>query len=169
MKNTADCDSVKTNMKFVAIICAVVVGVAALLPQPIYSSKYATVYYQGSVSDKQVPQTEYEPASRDESTTETAEATTERASEQIKDRENDVAQDKLTGATEVEDLREEAVYYIYHPGGLLQRVVYLARDDPQNMEYTAQLKYENVEPIREPIYTYDPETFVLQQLQFENL
>ncbi|EEZ99127.1 hypothetical protein TcasGA2_TC005234 [Tribolium castaneum] len=138
-------------MKFV-IICAVIAGVAARPQQPIYSSRYATVYYQGSVSDKQVPQYE--------ESTETFQTTT-----QIKDRQNDAVKDKLSEAVEVEGLKEEAVYYIYHPGGPLQRVVYLARDDPQNMAYTAQFKYENVEPIKEPIYTYDPQTFVLQQLQ----
>ncbi|RZC36506.1 hypothetical protein BDFB_009193 [Asbolus verrucosus] len=154
-------------MKFAVIICAVVAGVAALPPRPVYSLKYATVYYQGSVSDnKQVPQTEYGPPSLDESTTQSTETTTERESEQIKDGENDAVKDKLTEGSEVEGLQQEAVYYIYHPGGLLQRVVYLARDDPQNMAYTAQFQYENVEPIREPIYTYDPETFLFQQLQF---
>lgn len=156
MKNPSDCISDPiTNMKFAVIVCVVVVGVAAMPQEPIYSSRYATVYYQGNVLDKQVPQTGYGLPSQDESTTESFRTTTQRDSEQIKDRENDA----------LEGLKEEAVYYIYHPEGLLQRIVYLARDDPQNMAFTAQFKYENVEPIKDPIYTYNPETFVLQQLQ----
>lgn len=60
---------------------------------------------------------------------------------------------------------EEGVYYIYHPSGLLQKITYSTTNNEGNMEYIAQLKYQNVDPIREPIYTYDPETFVLQKVQ----
>ena len=112
-------------MKFAVIICAIVFGVAASPQRPLYSSQYATVYYQGGVSERQVPQSVYGTPTQDELTTESIELenTTERESEQIKDRENDAVEDKLTEASEVEGLKEEAVYYIYHPGGLLQRVV----------------------------------------------
>lgn len=63
-----------------------------------------------------------------------------------------------------EDLDDQGVYYFYHPGGLLQRVAYLTKNDEENMEYTAKLKYQNVEPIKGPIYTYDPNTFEVQRI-----
>ncbi|ERL95325.1 hypothetical protein D910_12591, partial [Dendroctonus ponderosae] len=56
------------------------------------------------------------------------------------------------------------VYYIYHPTGLLQKVSYRTKDDQANMAYSAELKYENVEPIRSPVYTYDPETYAFKRL-----
>lgn len=58
----------------------------------------------------------------------------------------------------------QGVYYIYHPEGLLQRVSYSTKDDDKNMEYTAKLKYHNVEPVKGPIYTYDPITFAFQKI-----
>lgn len=60
---------------------------------------------------------------------------------------------------------EQGVYYVYHPDGLLQKVVYSTKGDVQDMGYTAQLKYEDVEPIRDPIYTYDPETLEVRQVK----
>ncbi|CAG9769140.1 unnamed protein product [Ceutorhynchus assimilis] len=59
---------------------------------------------------------------------------------------------------------QQGIYYIYHPSGLLQRVAYSTKDDLANMAYSAQLKYENVEPIRGPVYTYDPVTFSFSKL-----
>ncbi|XP_060524830.1 uncharacterized protein LOC132701142 [Cylas formicarius] len=56
-------------------------------------------------------------------------------------------------------------YYIYHPNGLLQKVSYSTKDDQRRMEFSAKLTYENVEPISGPVYTYDPQTYVLRQLQ----
>lgn len=56
------------------------------------------------------------------------------------------------------------VYYIYHPTGLLQKVSYRTKDDQVNMAYSAELKYENVEPIKSPVYTYDPETYIFKRL-----
>lgn len=63
-----------------------------------------------------------------------------------------------------EDLTDRGVYYVYHPEGLLQRVVYSTRNNDKNMEFSAKLKYHNVEPIKGPIYTYDPETFAFQRI-----
>ncbi|GJQ74467.1 hypothetical protein Trydic_g21336 [Trypoxylus dichotomus] len=67
--------------------------------------------------------------------------------------------------------REEAVenvdmgvYYIYHPSGLLQRINYATQNDLRNMAYRAEFKYQDVEPIVDPIYTYDPNTFTLRQV-----
>lgn len=60
---------------------------------------------------------------------------------------------------------ERGIYYIYHPNGLLQKVVYATKDDIEKMEYSARLRYQDVEPIRDPIYTYNPETRVLERLR----
>lgn len=49
-------------------------------------------------------------------------------------------------------------YYILGKDNTLQRVVYettQTEDDIENNGFTAQLKYEPVEPIRDPIYAYD--------------
>jgi len=59
----------------------------------------------------------------------------------------------------------EGVYYIYHPTGLLQKVTFSTKDDPKKMSFAARLKYQNVEPISGPVYTYDPNTFVFKHLQ----
>ncbi|CAH1972245.1 unnamed protein product [Acanthoscelides obtectus] len=61
-------------------------------------------------------------------------------------------------------IEEMGVYYIYHPTGLLQRVMYATKDDARNMAFSAKLKYKNVEPVSGPIYTYDPETYVFKQV-----
>nr|CAI5832066.1 unnamed protein product [Callosobruchus analis] len=61
-------------------------------------------------------------------------------------------------------VEEMGVYYIYHPTGLLQRVMYATKDDARNMAFSAKLKYKNVEPVTGPIYTYDPETYVFKQV-----
>lgn len=125
-------------MKLSVIICVFVCSVAVVVaaPQrPLYSLQYASVYYQGSGREKHSQTTEIESESK-----------------QIKD-------NKLEG------LKEEAVYYIYHPEGLLQRVVYLQRDNPENMEFIAQLKYETIKPIQDPIFSYNPETLELYRLQ----
>lgn len=76
---------------------------------------------------------------------------------------------KLEAKENLEDenkaVTEQGLYYVYHPSGLLQKIVYLTKKDEKNMAYTAQIKYENVEPIRAPIYTYDPTTLLFQKLQ----
>ncbi|KAG5862308.1 hypothetical protein JTB14_008894 [Gonioctena quinquepunctata] len=59
---------------------------------------------------------------------------------------------------------DRGVYYIYHPSGLLQRVNFATNDDVKNMEFSARLQYENVEPITEPIFTYDPVSFTFRKL-----
>lgn len=56
-------------------------------------------------------------------------------------------------------------YYIYHPTGLLQKVTYLTQDNDKDMTFSAQIKYKNVEPVKGPIYTYDPQTYVFSRLQ----
>ncbi|XP_060524747.1 uncharacterized protein LOC132701089 [Cylas formicarius] len=76
--------------------------------------------------------------------------------------------DEVEDAYELADLNQQGVYYIYHPDGVLQKVVYATRDSLKDMEYSAEVNYRNVEPIVEPIYTYDPSTFVLQRLRLIN-
>ncbi|RZC36507.1 hypothetical protein BDFB_009192 [Asbolus verrucosus] len=103
-----------------------------------------------------------------ETTTTEAPTTTEggQEAEQLNnlDKENEVKEnEKLTDESPA--VTQQGIYYIYHPTGLLQRVIYMTRDDVRNMAYSAQLKYQDVEPIREPIYTYDPKTFVFRRLQ----
>ncbi|KAF5289455.1 hypothetical protein FQR65_LT11828 [Abscondita terminalis] len=61
---------------------------------------------------------------------------------------------------------EEGAYYLYHPSGLLQKVVYSTSNNPAKMAFNAQLQLQNVDPISEPIYTYDPRSFVFQEIQF---
>lgn len=56
------------------------------------------------------------------------------------------------------------VYYIYHPNGILQRVEYATRNDENKMTFLASVKYRNVEPIKGPIYTYDPQTLLFKQI-----
>ncbi|XP_023026735.2 uncharacterized protein [Leptinotarsa decemlineata] len=93
-----------------------------------------------------------------EATTETAtEVTTEAESANSLDGEEQYQ--KLTQPAE-----EKGVYFIYHPSGLLQRIIYTTNDDRRNMAYTASFKYENVEPITGPVYTYDPNTFAFQRV-----
>ncbi|VEN43274.1 unnamed protein product [Callosobruchus maculatus] len=62
-------------------------------------------------------------------------------------------------------LKEQGIYYVYHPSGLLQRVIFTTADDVHNQQISAQLQYQNIEPISGPVYAYDPNTFVLQRLQ----
>ncbi|CAH1176358.1 unnamed protein product [Phaedon cochleariae] len=64
----------------------------------------------------------------------------------------------------VQPVDQQGIYFIYHPSGLLQRVDYSTREDTAKMAYSANFKYENVEPISGPIYTYDPMTFVFKRL-----
>nr|CAI5858457.1 unnamed protein product [Callosobruchus analis] len=52
--------------------------------------------------------------------------------------------------------RDMGTYYIYHPNGVLQKIVYSTKNDRINMEFIARLKYENVISIEDPLYTYDP-------------
>ncbi|KAJ8922026.1 hypothetical protein NQ315_008665 [Exocentrus adspersus] len=67
--------------------------------------------------------------------------------------------------TDSSAVEEQGVYYIYHPNGLLQRVNFLTKDDSRNMEYLVNFNYKDVEPIAEPLYTYDPNTLEFQKLQ----
>lgn len=54
-------------------------------------------------------------------------------------------------------------YYIYHPNGVLQRIEYETRNDDDETVST-RVRYKVVEPIKGPIYTYDPETLLYRQI-----
>lgn len=74
---------------------------------------------------------------------------------------------KIAENLQESDQGNVGVYYIYHPSGLLQRVEYNTKNDEENKEYVAQLKYKDVEPIVDPIYTYDSNTLTLKQIQLK--
>ncbi|XP_066247729.1 uncharacterized protein [Euwallacea similis] len=74
---------------------------------------------------------------------------------------NSTQSERLESASE--DLTRGS-YYIYHPSGRLQKVTYLTRNDDRKMEFSARLQYRDVEPVKGPIYTYDPQTYVFTQL-----
>ncbi|XP_034948855.1 DNA translocase FtsK [Chelonus insularis] len=61
-----------------------------------------------------------------------------------------------------EQSRQAGQYFIALPDGRLQRVQYVSRQDLEAMKYFAKIRAENVEPLRGPIYAYQP----LQKLQF---
>lgn len=60
------------------------------------------------------------------------------------------------------DELKQGEYFIALPDGRLQRVQYVSRQDLEAMKYFAKIQAENVEPLRGPIYAYQP----LQKLQF---
>ncbi|KAF7279960.1 uncharacterized protein LOC143191994 [Rhynchophorus ferrugineus] len=104
------------------------------------------------------PSPSYGPPSNDEPTTTEAPTTTESPTTSSPAATN-------TTSSRLRQKPETGVYYIYHPSGVLQKVRYETNDDVRNMAFSAKLKYENVEPITGPIYTYDPQTYVFQKLQ----
>lgn len=179
-------------MKCIVLVLLAVAAVYGAPQVPVFSYSYSTVNYQSAPlvqqpvafrpqSEKQqfppqaalVPQDDRAKVPQVETTTEqddvngttteqpiSAENTTRSAASEDKDKE------KLVEGSD-DSFMQQGVYYIYHPSGLLQRIVYSTKNDVENMGYTAQLKYQDVEPIREPIYTYDPNTYVLQPLQVQ--
>ncbi|XP_045466608.1 uncharacterized protein LOC123675304 [Harmonia axyridis] len=168
----------QSKMIQLAIFLSAVISVVYCVPQNYYFGNYETAPYQPSgwrpsgaafrLPERQQvlptiygpPQPEYgppEPATTteavDSTTTEiptttevnTEENEAENLSEQLKD-------------------GEQGAYYIFHPSGLLQKVTFATKDDLANMAYYARVKYEDVEPIRGPIYTYDPESAELKRI-----
>lgn len=57
--------------------------------------------------------------------------------------------------------QQRGEYYVALPDGRLQRVRYASRQDLEAMRYFANIRAENVEPLRGPIYAYAP----LQRLE----
>lgn len=57
----------------------------------------------------------------------------------------------------------QGVYYVLLPTGQLQKVQYLTTlNDAQSAAYSTQLRYENVQPIQGPIYTFSSDAQLLQ-------
>ncbi|XP_018332225.1 uncharacterized protein LOC108741795 [Agrilus planipennis] len=140
------------------------------VPQP--SESHPPVSRGAEVPVKNVTkEIEQEVEEKEGTTTENPEieTTTEPESEAIREENSHNTKDdkeKLSENTKVTTPEGKGVYYIYHPtNGVLQKVVYSTKNDEKEMALVAQLKYQNVEPIKEPIYTYNPETFVLQPLK----
>lgn len=99
------------------------------------------------------------------STTETTFTTTTEESTTLNPESEQVPSRILKSNRKGKEIVEQGAYYLYHPDGLLQRIVYTTKADVQNMGFSAQLKYQDVQPIKDPIYTYDPETLLLRQIQ----
>ncbi|KAF2884469.1 hypothetical protein ILUMI_21707 [Ignelater luminosus] len=174
---------------FVVIAVVVVVAVAEPPAGPIFIARYSAAPQQQApvvpfpisgarprvhvLARQQVPQTAYNPpqatvteAEGNSTEDSVIESSTEPQSEQIQTQTKKNPKDKNEKLLEIAQGEpvDQGVYYLYHPSGVLQRVAYATSNDVKNMAYVAQLKYQDVEPIREPIYTYDPETFLLQQV-----
>lgn len=177
-------------MKFFVVIVLTIAAVTAEAPSgPVFIARYSTAQRQqapvipypvvGSQPQVQVfsrqqvvPQTFYnqpqattpEPQ-RNGTERDLSESTTEPQSEQVHNQRGKKNQNEKFTNGAISQPDEQGVYYLYHPTGLLQRVAYATSNDVAKMAYVAQLKYQNVDPIKDPIYTYDPETYVLQQVQ----
>lgn len=112
------------------------------------------------------PKPEYGPPPQEEPTTidaGTVEITTANPDSESIDTNNTTTQSNATTQNLVGG--KQGVYYLYHPSGLLQKVLYSTKNDLKNMAYSAQVKYQNVEPIREPIFTYNPQTLAFTKLE----
>lgn len=161
-----------------AIFVAFAATLANCVPQNYYfTNHYETAPYQPSgwrpsgaafrlPERQQVPQTIYGPPQveygpPEPSTTEAAEATTTEipttTEVSTEEAESENLNDKLEDA-------EQGAYYVFHPSGLLQKVTFATKDDFKNMAYYAKIKYEDVKPIKAPIFTYDPDTSVLRRI-----
>lgn len=108
-----------------------------------------------------------QPTTETPTTTEVGEATTTELPVIEDARKKETSANAIEGEERSQKLtqnEEQGIYYVYHPSGLLQRISYTTNDDQEGMVYSARLRYENVEPINGPIYTYDPETYVFKKV-----
>lgn len=94
------------------------------------------------------PAPSYGPPPTEESATTTEVPTTTSEIETATD--NEVEQ-----VDDTKPIKQTGQYYIYHPFGLLQQVVYQTENNEKKKEFSARLKYKDVEPLRSPIFTYD--------------
>lgn len=81
-------------------------------------------------------------------------------SEPVADDNNDNDDDNEGPAISVSNSGTNGQYYILTPENTLQKVIYMTsqtEDDVLTNGFTAQLRYEPVEPIRDPVYGYDAE------------
>lgn len=113
------------------------------------------------------PPTTEATTSEQPTTTEALETTTTELPEVIDARTEALSENAVDAGERSQKLtqnEEQGIYYIYHPSGQLQRIRYTTNDDQEGMVYSAKLRYENVEPINGPIYTYNPETYVFSRI-----
>lgn len=104
-----------------------------------------------------------EPTTTEASTEESTDSPTTLAPESSQISEDKVKAN-LEGTEDVEQVEtsdeqqpeQQGIYYIILPTGQLQRVQYLTTGNAESMVYSTQLRYQNVEPIRGPIYAYNP-------------
>lgn len=68
------------------------------------------------------------------------------------------------GMAEISNNKQVGFYYIYHPNGLLQKVEYINKNNEEQMSMSTSVRYQTVEPIKGPIYTYDPQTLIYRQI-----
>ncbi|GLV43685.1 hypothetical protein CBL_06989 [Carabus blaptoides fortunei] len=104
-----------------------------------------------------------EPTTTEASTEESTDTPTTLAPESSEINEDKVKAN-LEGTEDVEQVEisaeqqpeQQGIYYIILPTGQLQRVQYLTTNNAESMVYSTQLRYQNVEPIRGPIYAFNP-------------
>lgn len=74
------------------------------------------------------------------------------------DRENDNDDDNEGPNIAIANSVSNGQYYILGQDNTLQRVIYMTSQTEEDLRrngFTAQLRYEPVQPIRDPIYAYD--------------
>lgn len=123
-------------------------------PHSVYGPPTPAPSYGPPSSSYGPPPNKYGPPNKEPSLTTTAiSITTEEYSELIGQK------GAQTGRLQQ---RPQGAYYIYHPNGVLQKVSYVT--DSRGSGFNAKLKYQNVDPIKGPIYTYDPQTLVFEKI-----
>ncbi|XP_045470179.1 metacaspase-1-like [Harmonia axyridis] len=115
-------------------------------PQPSYGPPPPAPSY-----GPPAPAPSYGPPPSEEATTTSEPPTTTSEVETTTDNE-------VEGVDDIKPIKQTGQYYVYHPFGLLQKVVYQTQNDEKKMEFSARLKYQDVEPLASPIYTYDLNT-----------
>nr|XP_023026725.1 uncharacterized protein LOC111514706 [Leptinotarsa decemlineata] len=131
------------------------------LPEPSQEYGPPSQEYGPPSQEYDPPSQEYGPPEADSTTTTTDVPTTTSSAESVTINIRSGIDEQENEAFERE---ERGVYYIYHPSGLLQKVKFATNDDVKNMAFSARLQYENVEPIRDPVFTYDPITYQFRKL-----
>lgn len=152
-------------MKYIILSCVFLVFMSVEAQQPIRRNSR---FFNQFARQEGLPQTYGPPSSQpDKGTvaTESVVTTTENDSETIDANRARKLNEFKRKEKLIQEKGDAGVYYIYHPSGLLQKVSYSTQDNAQQMAFSAKLKYENVETISGPVYTYDPTTYVFKRLQ----
>lgn len=59
----------------------------------------------------------------------------------------------------------DLIYYVYNPNGYYQRVSTFDTEDSETLSQSSQYRFDNVEPIKELPYTFNPNFLVFQRLK----